>query len=86
MQVKRTLTQLALVPVVALLAGCGGDADPQQVPDVRGQRLDVAEERLDRSGLDYEEIGGGTFGIVVRSNRRVCEQEPQPGGERPRCD
>lgn len=79
MNVKPTLKQIALAPIVALLAGCGGDADPQQVPDVRGQRLDVAEERLDRSGLEYEEIGGGTFGIVVRSKWRVCDQEPKPG-------
>jgi beta-lactam-binding protein with PASTA domain len=69
---------IALVPI-ALLAGCGGEPEPKAVPDVRGERLDVAEEHLDHAGLAYEELGGGTFGIVVRSRWRVCEQEPAPG-------
>lgn len=50
------------------------------MPDVRGQRLDLAERRLDDAGLEYERVGGGTFGIVVPSNWRVCDQEPK-GGE-----
>jgi beta-lactam-binding protein with PASTA domain len=69
---------LALLPI-ACLAGCGGDPEPETVPDVRGERLDVAAEHLDDAGLAYEEVGGGTFGIVVRSRWRVCEQEPAPG-------
>jgi hypothetical protein len=69
---------IALVPI-ALLAGCGGEPESTAVPDVRGERLDVAEKRLDDAGLAYEELGGGTFGIVVRSRWRVCDQEPEPG-------
>ena len=61
-----------------VLTGCG-KSDPEVVPDVRHERLDVAEERLDRLGLGYEEVGGGALGIVVRSNWRVCRQEPAPG-------
>jgi hypothetical protein len=76
MRVKRLTLAL---PIAVSLAGCGGDAEPRVVPDVRGERLDVAEEHLDDAGLAYEEIGGGTFGIVVRSRWRVCDQEPQPG-------
>lgn len=68
----------ASVFLVLPLAGCGG-GEPQAVPDVRGKRLDVAERRLDDLGLDYERVGGGTFGIVVRSNWRVCDQQPRPG-------
>jgi beta-lactam-binding protein with PASTA domain len=68
------------IPVLFLLAlaGCGG-SDPQTVPDVRGKRLDVAERRLDSLGLDYERVGGGAFGIVVRSNWTVCDQRPRAG-------
>jgi hypothetical protein len=49
------------------------------VPDVVGDRLDVAEDTLDEQGLDYKEIGGGTFGIVVRSNWEICETKPAAG-------
>ena len=65
--------------VVLLLAGCGGTAKPKRVPDLRGQRLDLAEDRLEAHGLDWEEIGGGSLGIVIRSHWRVCDQEPMPG-------
>jgi beta-lactam-binding protein with PASTA domain len=74
MRVKLFIPVLFLLP----LAGCGG-SDPQTVPDLRGKRLDVAERRLDSLGLDYERVGGGTFGIVVRSNWTVCDQRPRPG-------
>jgi hypothetical protein len=39
----------------------------------------VAEARLDARGLGWEEIGGGTFGVIVRSNWYVREQIPAPG-------
>lgn len=68
-----------LIAAVFVLAGCGESAKPKRVPDVREQRLDLAEGRLDARGLDWEEIGGGTLGIVVRSHWWVCDQEPTPG-------
>jgi hypothetical protein len=64
-----------------LAAGCGGSPEPRTVPDLRGDRLDVAERRLDGLGLEYERVGGGAFGIVVRSNWDVCDQTPRPGVE-----
>ena len=73
----RTTALIALL--AAVLAGCGGAAEPRRVPDVRGQRLDVAEARLDARGLQWEEIGGGVFGVVVRSNWYVDDQIPKPG-------
>lgn len=50
-----------------------------QVPDLTGERLDVAEDALRQAGLHYREIGGGTFGIVVRSQWVVCETNPPAG-------
>jgi len=72
--------RLALLFALALIvAGCGGTAAPKPAPDVRGERLDLAEERLDARGLDWEEVGGGNLGILVRSHWYVCSQEPGPG-------
>jgi beta-lactam-binding protein with PASTA domain len=64
-----------------LAAGCGGSPEPRTVPDLRGERLDVAERQLDGLGLEYERVGGGAFGIVVRSKWDVCEQRPKPGAK-----
>ncbi len=73
------MSKVVLLMAVVFLAGCGGTAEPKRVPDVRGERLDLAEDRLDARGLDWEEIGGGTLGIVIRSHWWVCEQVPKPG-------
>jgi beta-lactam-binding protein with PASTA domain len=68
-----------LVVLAVLLAGCGGAATPKRVPELRGERLDFAEGKLEARGLDWEEIGGGNLGVVVRSHWYVCAQEPAPG-------
>ena len=70
---------IALFICVAALAGCGGTPTPKRVPNVKYERLDIAEARLEARGLQWEEIGGGTFGVVVRSNWYVREQIPKPG-------
>jgi PASTA domain-containing protein len=70
---------IPLACVAALVSGCGGRSAPRPAPDLRGERLDVAERRLDDLGLEFERVGGGAFGIVVRSNWEVCRQEPAPG-------
>ena len=67
-----------IATLVFVLAGCGGTT-PTRVPDVRGEQLDVAEARLEARGLQWEEIGGGTFGAVVKSHWYVREQIPKPG-------
>ncbi len=69
----------ALIVLVAVLAGCGQTVEPKKVPNVRGERLDYAEARLEARGLQWEEIGGGTFGVIVRSHWYVREQIPAPG-------
>src|SRR5436309_8687318 len=61
-----------------LLATACGSTRPEVVPDVRGERLDVAEDTLDSSGLRYATAGGGALGIIVRSHWYVCRQDPAP--------
>ena len=46
------------------------------VPDVVGERLDVAHERLERAGFMVKEEDNGLFGSVVDSNWEVSEQDP----------
>jgi PASTA domain-containing protein len=62
-----------------VLAGCSGDKKEAAVPDVVGERLDLAQSHMKDAGLEYEALGGGTLGIVVESNWTVCQTEPAAG-------
>lgn len=50
-----------------------------EVPDVVGERLDTAQDRIARAGFDPDVDGGGLFGVVVESNWEVVEQQPRAG-------
>lgn len=56
-------------------------AGPAELPDLVGERLDVAESDLRQLGLSSREIGGGTFGVVDRTAWEVCETDPAAGTE-----
>jgi hypothetical protein len=49
------------------------------VPKLGCRRLDIAEDMLRSRRLRYREVGGGLFGIVVKSNWRVVRQRPTAG-------
>ncbi len=49
------------------------------VPDVTGQRLDVAESRMKQLGFLTERKGGGLFGVQIVTNWDVQTQEPAGG-------
>lgn len=51
----------------------------QTVPNEIKVRLDVAEEEVESNNLSYKIVGGGTFGVIVKSNWTVCEMKPSPG-------
>jgi len=56
------------------------EVDP--MPNLLGERLDVALSELDGIGFgedDVEIVGGGALGILDESNWIVCEQRPEPG-------
>ena len=82
MRALRLVMGLALALV---LAGCGGagegTATKPVMPEVKGDRLDVALDNITRAGIDAEVkiLGGGTFGVVKKSNWTVCDQLPAAG-------
>jgi beta-lactam-binding protein with PASTA domain len=73
----RKLLAVFAIGAVVTLSGCGS-AQRHSVPDVTGQPLNGAEDRLDAAGLDHQTSGGGLLGIVIRSNWTVCSQSPAP--------
>ncbi len=65
---------------VVLAAGCGSPTRRTAlVPDVTREPLDAAENAPDARDLRYDVVGGGLFGIVVRSHWTVCKQVPLGG-------
>lgn len=50
------------------------------VPDVMGQSLDVALDRVARAGFEADVDGGGFFGVIDEENWEVVSQTPPPGG------
>lgn len=51
------------------------------MPDVTGQKLDVALADIKGAGFEdeVEVVGGGTFGVIDESNWTVCKQTPAAG-------
>jgi beta-lactam-binding protein with PASTA domain len=74
----RLICLLGLASALAFAAGCA-QAKPQRVPEVRGDRLDLAEATLEARGLSYEVHGGGKLGVIDDSDWLVCEQAPAAG-------
>lgn len=65
---------------VLVLVGCESSKDTV-MPDVTGNKLDVAKRNIEKAGFDGEvEVdGGGIAGVLVESNWRVCDQSPAAG-------
>jgi predicted Ser/Thr protein kinase len=85
--VAAALTFTALVVVPRLNDSKNGPATPSgvTVPSLVGERLDVAERRLDDLGLHSNEVGGGLFGVIFASEWEVCQTSPSGGATvRPR--
>jgi hypothetical protein len=49
------------------------------VPQVVGQRLDIAKRQLQARRFEVDVDGGGLFGVVRERNWRVTEQAPAAG-------
>lgn len=76
----RTVTEARTVTVASPTITNGGTVIVRTaVPELVGQRLDVAKDRLDRAGFDPDVEGGGVLGIINDSNWQVVTQDPGPG-------
>jgi hypothetical protein len=69
-------TTIATSAALVLACTACGEARSRPVPNVAGLRLDIAEDTLDAKDFRYRTVGGGAFGIVVRSHWIVCKQHP----------
>jgi hypothetical protein len=49
------------------------------VPDVVGQRLDIAKRQLQARRFEVDVDGGGLLGVIRERNWRVTEQHPAAG-------
>jgi beta-lactam-binding protein with PASTA domain len=52
------------------------------VPDLVGERLPTARERIERAGFDVDVVGGGLLGVIVERNWEVVAQRPPAGEQR----
>jgi hypothetical protein len=77
---RRTIIVLSAASLLPLAAGCGSaPSERARVPDVTMEPLSAAEDELDAVGVSYDAVGGGLFGIIVRSHWTVCKQVPAAG-------
>jgi beta-lactam-binding protein with PASTA domain len=77
--VVHTTTQTTTRTVTHTVQVAPADPNRVTVPDVVGAQLNDAEDQLSGLGLEFDEIGGGAFGVIDPSNWRVVDQHPRAG-------
>jgi beta-lactam-binding protein with PASTA domain len=71
----RTVT----APPPASTAPGGRVIQSTAVPDVVGNRLDIAKQRVRRAGFIVHQSGGGVLGVIQDRNWQVVTQDPTAG-------
>ena len=75
-----TTTKTKTVTAAATQSHGGTVVVSTDVPQLVGQPLDVARQRLERAKFDLAvDHGGGLFGVLVEHNWQVASQTPDPG-------
>jgi hypothetical protein len=72
-------TRTVTVPPTASTPKGGTVITTTVVPDVVGERLDIAKQRVRRAGFLVDVSGGGAFGVIQDDNWQVVAQEPGGG-------
>lgn len=74
---------LSIIVIASLLLGAWAStalAHTRTVPKgLTNRPLNVVENRLDALGIGFKTVGGGIFGIIVKSDWGVCAVEPGAG-------
>jgi hypothetical protein len=76
----RALRLVVALAILLTIAGCGSGKNPA-MPDVTGEKLDIAKSAIKDAGFgdEVKVDGGGVFGVVNESNWEVCDQSPVAG-------
>jgi hypothetical protein len=75
------LLRIVLATTLALaIAASAAQAKTRKVPKgLVGHKLNVVENKLDADAIGYKTVGGGIFGIIVKSDWGVCATIPAAG-------
>jgi hypothetical protein len=74
-----TVTISRTVTVAGPITNPGTVITRTLVPDVVGERLDIAKRRLQARRFEVDVEGGGLLGVLRERNWRVTEQTPAAG-------
>ncbi|MGY4644670.1 PASTA domain-containing protein [Cellulomonas sp. URHB0016] len=86
MRSSRVVVAAVVAALVAVVAcGCSGP-EPRVVPDVTGQRLDVAEDMLEDAGFDHVFAHRVAGGVLVHWSSWAVVDQVQEAGSRPDPD
>lgn len=75
----RVATRTVTVAVPATRTTGSTTIETTAVPDLVGQPLDTARERLERASFEADLDGGGLFGVIDDDNWEVVAQRPDAG-------
>jgi PASTA domain-containing protein len=74
-----TVTIARTVTVPGAVTNPGTVITRTLVPDVVGQRLDIAKRQLELRKFEVDVDGGGILGVIRERNWHVTRQRPAPG-------
>ena len=78
-QPQRAATRTVTVTVPVTRTTGSTTIETTAVPDLVGQPLDTARERLERASFQADVDGGGLFGVIDDDNWEVVAQRPDAG-------
>ncbi len=74
------LTAAAITTASVSIADASTLHGVRRVPTgLTNHRLNVVEAELDAKGIGFKTVGGGIFGIVIKSDWGVCATQPGAG-------
>jgi PASTA domain len=75
----RTVTAPAVATAPGTTTTGGRVVASTTVPDIIGDRLDIAKQRIRRAGFVVNQSGGGLLGVIRDHNWQVVAEDPTAG-------